>query len=73
MATTITPAVQRDYRIIVTDTYSGDVKAALRDLTRVVREEGADADEVVGYLADLEGSTQQLREFLAADGAAWRP
>ncbi len=72
MATTITPAVQRDYRIIVTDTYSGDVKAALRDLTRVVRE-GADAEEVVGYLADLEGSTRQLREFLAADGPAWRP
>jgi hypothetical protein len=70
--TTITPAVQRDYRIIVTDTYSGDVKAALRDLTRVVRE-GADAEELHGYLADLEGSTQQLREFLAADGPAWRP
>jgi hypothetical protein len=72
MATAITPELQRDYRIIVTDTYSGDVKAALRDLTRVVRE-GADAEEVVGYLADLEGSTRQLQEFLAADGAAWRP
>ena len=72
MATTITPGMQKSYRIIVTDTYSGDVKAALRDLTRLVRE-SADAEEFVGYLADLEGSTRTLWEFLAADGPAWRP
>ena len=72
MATTITPGMQKSYRIIVADTYSGDVKAALRDLTRAVRED-TDAADLRGYLDDLEGSTQQLREFLAADGPAWRP
>lgn len=72
MATEITPGTQTSFRIIVADTYADDVKAALRELTRAVRE-GADAEGVGGYLADAEGSLRQLREFLAADGPAWRP